>query len=64
MGDSGEQAEFPRIAPVLTGRRNRYVYTLGVPSQGPKVLRLRRVVKRDVELGISESFEHRAIGRG
>ena len=58
MDDSGEQAEFPRIAPALTGRRNRYVYTLGVPSQDPKVLELRRVVKRDVESGISESFDY------
>ena len=32
--DSGEEAEFPRIAPAVTGRRNRYVYTLGVSSRG------------------------------
>ena len=40
MDDFGEQAEFPRIAPALTGRRNRYVYTLGAPSQDPKVLEI------------------------
>ena len=57
MDDSGEQAEFPRIAPARTGRRNRYVYTLGAPSQDPKALWLRRVVKRDVEAGIAESFD-------
>ena len=58
MDDSGEPAEFPRIAPGLTGRRNRYVYTLGVQSQDPKVLELRRVVKRDVESGTVESFDY------
>ena len=26
---TGEEAEFPRIAPAVTGRRNRYVYLLG-----------------------------------
>ena len=56
--DSGEEAEFPRIAPALTGRRNRYVYTLGVSSHGPGGWRLRRVVKRDLESGASESFDY------
>ena len=44
---TGEEAEFPRIASALTGRRNRYVYMLGVSSQGDGMGRLRRVVKRD-----------------
>ena len=56
--DSGEEAEFPRIAPALTGRRNRYVYTLGVSSLGPGGWRLRRVVKRDLESDASESFDY------
>ena len=58
MDDSGKQAEFPRIAPALTGLRNRYVYTLGVPAQDPKALWLRQVVKRDVESGTAESFDY------
>ena len=32
---SGEEAEFPRIAPAVVGRRNRYVYTLGVQPLPP-----------------------------
>ena len=56
--DSGEEAEFPRIAPAVTGRRNRYVYTLGVSSRGHSGWRLRRVVKRDLESATSESFDY------
>ena len=56
--DSGEEAEFPRIAPALTGRRNRYVYTLGVSSLGTGGWRLRRVVKRDLETDATESFDY------
>ena len=58
MEDSGEAAEFPRIAPALTGRRNRYVYTLGVSSIGASGWGLRRVVKRDLESGDSDSFDY------
>ena len=53
-----EEAEFPRVAPAVTGRRNRYVYTLGVSSQGSGLWRLRRVVKRDLEAGTTQSFDY------
>ena len=56
--DSGEEAEFPRIAPAVTGQRNRYVYTLGVSSLGPSGWRLRRVVKRDIDNATSKSFDY------
>ena len=56
--DSGEEAEFPRIAPAVTGRRNRYVYNLGVSSLGPSGWRLRRVVKRDIDNATSKSFDY------
>ena len=55
---SDEEAEFPRIAPAFVGRRNRFVYTLGVSSTGPSAWGLRRVVKRDVERGTSEAFDY------
>ncbi len=56
---TGEQAEFPRIAPAAMGRRNRYVHTLGAPSHGAAGWRLRRVVKRDLEDGAAtESFDY------
>ena len=55
---TGEEVEFPRITPALTGRRNRYVYMLGVSSQGHGVWRLRRVVKRDIETGTTQSFDY------
>ena len=55
---TGEEAEFPRIAPAVTGRRNRYVYMLGVSSPGPGIWRLRRVVKRDLEAGTTQSFDY------
>ena len=57
---SGEEAEFPRIAPAFVGRRNRFVYTLGVAPTGPGAWGLRRVVKRDVERGTLESFDYGA----
>ena len=56
---SGEEAEFPRIAPDVVGRRNRFVYTLGVSSAGASGWRLRRVVKRDLERGTSEGVRLR-----
>ena len=55
---TNEEAEFPRIAPAVTGRRNRYLYTIGVSSQGLSGWRLRRVVKRDLESGTTESFDY------
>ena len=55
---TGEEAEFPRIAPAVTCRRNRYVYTVGVSSQGRGAWRLRRVVKRDLEAGTSDVFDY------
>ena len=55
---TGEEAEFPRIAGALTGRRNRYVYMLGVSSQGGGMWRLRRVVKRDLESDTTQSFDY------
>ena len=57
---TGEEAEFPRVAPVVVGRRNRFVYTLGVSSTGASGWRLRRVVKRDLERGTSEAFDYGA----
>ena len=53
-----EEAEFPRIAPAVTGRRNRFVYTVGVSSRGDGMWRLRRVVKRDLEAGTTQSFDY------
>ena len=55
---TGEEAEFPRIAPSVTGRRNRYVYTLGAPSGETTGWHLRRIVKRDLEAGSVEAFDH------
>ena len=55
---TGEEAEFPRIAPAVTGRRNRYVYTLGVSAHGRSGWRLRRVVKRDLEAETSAAFDY------
>ena len=59
---TGEQEEFPRIAPAVTGRRNRYVYTLGVSPAGSAAgsagWRLRRVVKRDHDAADSRSFDY------
>ena len=56
--ESGEEEEFPRIAPAVTGRRNRYVYTLGVSSLGTDAWRLRRVVKRDHDTGTTDTFDY------
>ena len=55
---AGEEAEFPRIAPAALGRRNRWVYTLGAPAGDASGWRLRRVVKRDLENGATESFDY------
>ena len=53
-----EWAEFPRVAPAVVGRRNRYVYTLGEPDDGAGGELLRRVEKRDLERGIVEAFDY------
>ena len=55
---TSDEAEFPRVAPSVTGRRNRYVYTIGGSSRGVSVWRLHRVVKRDLEDGTSDSFDY------
>ena len=55
---TGEEEEFPRIAPAVTGRRNRYVYTLGVSPAGSGGWHLRRVVKRDHDAASSDSFDY------
>ena len=56
---TGEEAEFPRIAPARIGRRNRYVYTLGAPPGPAAGWTLRRVVKRDLERdGATQSFDY------
>ena len=55
---TGEEAEFPRVAPAVAGRRNRYVYTIGTSSLGRSRWPLRRVVKHDLESGASDSFDY------
>ena len=49
-------AEFPRVAPAVVGRRNRYVYTLGADEDedGPV---LQRLEKRDLEGGRVDTFD-------
>ena len=51
-----EWAEFPRVAPAVVGRRNRYVYTLGESDDGGEVP-LRRVERRDLERGTLDGFD-------
>ena len=53
---AADWAEFPRVAPAVVGRRNRYVYTLGADedADGPF---LDRLEKRDVERGTVETFD-------
>lgn len=58
VDDTGEEEEFPRIAPAVTGRRNRYVYTVGAPSSEAAGWRLRQVVKRNQETGERETFDY------
>lgn len=55
---TSEEAEFPRVSPAVTGRRNRYVYTVGAPSSESAGWRLRQVVKRDHETGTRETFDY------
>ena len=42
----------------MTGRRNRYLYTVGAPSRESIGWRMRQVTKRDHEAGISDSFDY------
>ncbi|MDD9981990.1 MAG: carotenoid oxygenase family protein, partial [Gammaproteobacteria bacterium] len=56
--DTGDEAEFPAVAPAVIGRRNRYVYTVGAPSSESIGWRLRQVVKRDQETGDLETFDY------
>ena len=51
-----EWAEFPRVAPAVVGKRNRYVYTLGESDDGGEVP-LRRVERRDLERGTLDGFD-------
>ena len=55
---TGEEAELPRIAPSMTTRRNRFVYTVGATSSESIGWRLRQVSKRDLEAGTSDSFDY------
>ena len=53
---TSDWAEFPRVAPAVVGRRNRYVYTLGADEDvdGPV---LHRLEKRDLERGTLHAFD-------
>ena len=53
---TSDWAEFPRVAPAVVGRRNRYVYTLGADedADGPV---LHRLEKRDLERGTLDAFD-------
>ena len=54
-----EWAEFPRVAPAVVGRRNRYVYTLGESADDDAGdAPLRQVEKRDLERGTREAFDY------
>ncbi len=53
--ERGREAEFPRVAPAVAGRRNRYVYTLGTASGAAWFLR--SVEKRDLEGGGVAGFD-------
>lgn len=55
MEQGSEPAEFPRVAPGLTGLRNRYVYLL--TGQDRPGWPFSRVTRRDLENGRDRSFE-------
>ena len=55
---TGGEEEFPRVAPAVTGRRNRYVHTLGASWENAAVWRLRRVIKRDLESESLDTFDY------
>ena len=54
--ERGGWAEFPRVAPAVTGLRNRYVYTLGA-GEGTHGPVLHRLEKRDLERGTLDTFD-------
>ena len=54
---TADRAEFPRVAPAVVGRRNRFVYTLGAWDEVRDPW-LRRVEKRDLETGTVEAFDY------
>ena len=49
-------AEFPRVSPAVTARRNRYVYTLGASEHADDAW-LHRVEKRDLERGTVDAYD-------
>ena len=49
-------AEFPRVAPGVVGRRNRYVYTLGA-DEATRSPVLHRLEKRDLETGLVDAHD-------
>ena len=53
---AAEAAEFPRVAPAVVGRRNRFVYTLG--GVGGAGWRYRRIVKRSPGGGELEAYDY------
>ena len=53
---TSDWAEFPRVAPAVVGRRNRYVYTLGA-DEATDGLVLHRLEKRDLERGTRDAFD-------
>ena len=56
--ETAEPAEFPAVSPATVGRRNRYVYTLGVADGASWYFRT--VAKRDLERGFVECFDYGA----
>ena len=56
--ETGEESEFPRIAPAMTERRNRCVYSVGALSGESVGWRVRQVAKRDHEAGTSGTFDY------
>ncbi len=52
----GSGADFPRIAPSRTARRNRYVYTVSAPPAATPQWLPAAIEKRDLESGARERF--------
>jgi len=48
--------EFPRVAPAVVGRRNRFVYLLGADEDADGLV-LHRLEKRDLERGTVDAFD-------
>ncbi|MCY4237958.1 MAG: carotenoid oxygenase family protein [Rhodospirillaceae bacterium] len=57
VSGQAEEAEFPQISPVVVGKRNRYVYMLGVETNGSG-WGFRKILKRDLEKGKSDVFSY------